>query len=152
LAADNTPHQVSSLLVQYDPKTGDMEENYKKIESLIRAHDGVFNMAVLPFHSFLGFVQFNKDNVRKYAEDLNGKSYQLASDLAKKYKTYVLFSIPAKQGNQYFETTVLIDYTGKQVAAYRKSHLNESEKAWATAGNELPIYWRERTIFINARG
>lgn len=140
LAVDNTPHQISSLLVQYDPKTGDLDANQKKIEGLIRAHDGVFNMTVLPFHSFLGPVKLNKDNISKYAEDLNGKSYQLAADLAKKYKTYILFSMPEKRGNQYFETAVLVDYTGKQVGVYRKSHLNASEKTWATAGNDLPIF------------
>lgn len=139
-AVDNTKRQVSSLLIQYDPKTGDMDANQKKIEGLIKAHDGVFNLTVLPFHSFLGPVKLNKENIGKYAEDLNGKSYQLASDLAKKYKTYVLYSIPEKQGNQYFETAVLVDYDGKRVGVYRKSHLNASEKVWASAGNELPIF------------
>lgn len=139
-AVDNTKRQISSLLIQYDPKTGDMDANQKKIEGLIKAHDGVFNLTVLPFHSFLGPVKLNTDNISKYAEDLNGKSYQLAADLAKKYRTYVLYSMPEKQGNQYFETAVLIDYTGKQIGVYRKSHLNASEKAWATAGNELPIF------------
>jgi predicted amidohydrolase len=139
-AADSKQRQISSLLIQYDPKTGNADENYQKIESLIKAHAGVFNLTVLPLNSFLGPVKLSKDNIGKYAEDLNGKSYQMAASLAKKYSTYVLFSMPEKKGSQYYETAVLIDYSGKQVGVYRKSHLNDSEKTWATAGNELPVF------------
>jgi hypothetical protein len=95
---------------------------------------------VLPFNSFLGPVKLTKENIAKYAEELNGKSYQHASAIAKKYMTYVLLSMPEKNGNQYYETAILFDYNGKQAGVYRKSHLNDSEKAWATAGNELPVF------------
>lgn len=114
-AADKTPRQVSALLIQYDPKTGNIDQNHQKIESLIKQHAGVFNLTVLPFNSFLGPVKLSKENINQYAEELNGKSYQLAAGLAQKYKTYVLFSMPEKKGDQYFETAVLLDFNGKQV-------------------------------------
>jgi len=139
-AADKTKREVTSLLVQYDPKTGNIDENYQKIESLIKSHAGVFNLTVLPFNSFLGPVKLSKDSIAKYAEELGGKSYQMAANLAQKYRTYVLFSMPEKKGNQYFETAVLLDFNGKQIGVYRKSHLNDSEKTWATAGNELSVF------------
>lgn len=138
--SDFTSRQISSLLVQYEPKTGNIEENYKKIDELVKNHPGVFNLTVLPFNSFLGPVKLNKENIAKYAEELNGRSYQLASDMAKKYKTYVLFSMPEKSGNQFYETAILFDFNGKQTGIYRKSHLNDSEKTWATAGNDLPVF------------
>ena len=138
--ADFTSRQISSLLVQYEPKTGNIEANYKKVDELIQGHPGVFNLTMLPFNSFLGPVKLTKDNIAQYAEELNGKSYQLAAGLAKKYKTYVLFSMPEKSGSQYFETAVLFDYNGKQAGLYRKSHLNDDEKSWASAGNELPVF------------
>ncbi len=139
-AANNTPRQISSLLIQYDPKTGNVDENYKKVDSLIQGHAGVFNLTVLPFNSFLGAVDLNKDSIAKYAEQLNGKSYQLAAGLAQKYKTYVLFSMPEKKGNDYYETAILFDYNGKEAGIYRKSHLNDAEKKWATASNALPVF------------
>ena len=139
-AADRTSRQISALLVQYEPKSGDIDANFKKIEALIRANTGVFNLSILPFNSFLGPVNLNKENIAQYAEELNGKSHQLAASLARKYQTYVLVSMPEKKGSQFFETAILLDFNGKQIGLYRKSHLNEAEKSWATAGNELPVF------------
>lgn len=137
--ATYAPRQVSAALIQYEPKLGDIEENFKKVDKLLRERTGVFNLTVLPFNSFLGHVQITPDNISKYAEELNGKSYRLAAGLAKRYETFVLFSLPEKKGDQYYQTAVLLDASGKQVGVYRKSHLNDSEKRWATSGNELPI-------------
>jgi predicted amidohydrolase len=140
IAANNTQNQISALLVQYAPSNGNVDENAKKVDSLIAQNQNVFNLAVLPFNSFIGNVKLDKNNIGQYAEPLNGKSYTLASDLAKKYKTYLLFSMPEANGGKYYETAVLFDFNGKQVGIYRKSHLNDDEKLWATAGNSLPVF------------
>ena len=138
--ADLTPRQISALLVQYEPKTGDLDYNYKAIDKQISQQLVSFNMVVLPFNSFIGNGVITKDNVAKLAEPLNGKSYKLASDLAKKYNTNLLFSMPESANGKYYETAILFDAFGKQVGVYRKSHLNDVEKTWATAGNELPVF------------
>lgn len=96
-AATYAPKQVSAALIQYEPKLGQVDENYKRVDQLIRERSGVFNLTVLPFNSFLGPVRLNKGNIAQYAEELNGKSYQLAAGLAKKYSTFVLFSMPEKK-------------------------------------------------------
>jgi predicted amidohydrolase len=139
-AANNTQNQISALLVQYDPVNGNVNENVKKVETLIDQNQNVFNLVVLPFNSFLGNVALNKSNIAQYAEPLNGKSYILASDLAKKYKTYLLFSMPEVSDGKYYETAILFDFNGKQTGIYRKTHLNDDERAWASAGNALPIF------------
>jgi len=140
IAANNTQNQISALLVQYAPSNGNVDANAKKVDSLIAQNQNVFNLAVLPFNSFIGNVKLDKNNIGQYAEPLNGKSYTLASDLAKKYKTYLLFSMPEANGGKYYETAVLFDFNGKQAGIYRKSHLNDDEKLWATAGNSLPVF------------
>ena len=139
-AANNTQNQISALLVQYDPVNGNIEANAKKVESLIDQNQNVFNLAVLPFNSFLGNVALNKNTISQYAEPLNGKSYTLASNLAKKYKTYLLFSMPEVSDGKYYETAILFDFNGKQAGLYRKAHLNDEERAWASAGNALPVF------------
>jgi predicted amidohydrolase len=134
--------QISALLVQYEPTTGAVDENSKKIEKLINDKilgQGI-NLAVLPFNSFIGNETITKDNVAKFAEPLNGKSYKIASNLAKKYQVNLLFSMPEVTAGKYYETAILFDFTGKQIGLYRKSHLNDIEKTWATAGNELPVF------------
>lgn len=139
-AANLAPHQISSLLLQYEAKPGDVEANAARVEGLIEQNPGVFNLAVLPFNSFLGKVDLNKDSIARYAEAVGGKSYQRAASLAAKYETYLLFSMPEKADGTYYETSILFDPKGKQAGLYRKSHLNDAEKAWATAGDALPVF------------
>jgi predicted amidohydrolase len=139
---NNISAQVSAVLVQYEPKTGAVEENSKVVERLINEKilgQGI-NLAVLPFNSFIGNEKITKENVSKFAEPLNGKSYNIASSLAKKFQVNLLFSMPEITDGKYYETAILFDYTGKQIGLYRKSHLNDIEKTWATAGNELPVF------------
>jgi len=138
--ANNTQNQISALLLQYEPINGDVDANARKVDSLIKASSSGFNLAVLPFNSFLGDVTLDKNNIAKYAESLDGRSATLASDLAKNYKTYLLFSMPELKDGKYFQTAVLFDFDGKQAGIYRKAHLNDSERQWATAGNELPVF------------
>ena len=139
-AANTTQNQIGALLLQYEPVNGDVAANAKKVESLIKNNPNGFNLAVLPFNSFLGSVSIDKSNVSKYAETLDGKSATLASNLAKNFKTYLLFSMPEAKDGKFYEAAVLFDFNGKQVGIYRKSHLNENERQWATAGNELPVF------------
>jgi hypothetical protein len=48
--------------------------------------------------------------------------------------------MPEIANGTYYETAVLFDYDGKQAGLYRKSHLNDTEKSWATPGDELPVF------------
>lgn len=139
---NNVSAQVSAVLVQYEPKTGAVEENSKVVERLIKEkiRGQGLNLAVLPFNSFIGNETITKENVSKFAEPLNGKSYNIAAALAKKYQVNLLFSMPESADGKYYETAILFDYTGKQIGLYRKSHLNDIEKTWATAGNDLPVF------------
>ena len=139
-AANNSENQIAALLVQYDPVNGDVNANAKKADDLINANPNGFNLAVLPFNSFVGKVALKQGNISQYAETLDGKSASLAADIAKKYKTYLLFSMPESKDGQYFETAVLLDFNGKQAGVYRKSHLNDGERQWATPGNNLPVF------------
>ena len=138
--ANFKPRQISALLVQYDAKPGQIDDNAKKIDDLIRQSPGVFNVAVLPFNSFLGGITITKDNVAQYAEELSGKTLKLAASIAQKYKTYLLVSLPEKKGADFHQTAVLLDYNGQSVGIYRKSHLNDGEKTWAKAGDDLPVF------------
>jgi len=134
------PQLVSALLVQYKPEEGAVDKNFATVEKLVSQTQQGYNLVVLPFNSLIGDAAVTKDTVAKLAEPLNGKSYNLASGLAKKFQTYLLFSMPEVADGKYYETAVLFDYTGKQVGLYRKSHLNDTEAGWATAGNELPVF------------
>lgn len=141
--ANNKAQQISALLVQYQAQKGEIEENYTKIDSLIKKSTAVFNLVELPYNSFLGNTQLNQQNITRYAESLGGHSYNLAAQLAKKYKTFLLFSMPESYQGKFYETAILFDYNGQQVGIYRKTHLNDQELQWASAGNDLPIFTTE---------
>ena len=134
------PELVSALLVQYRPEQGAVDKNYATIEKLIAQTQQGYNLVVLPFNSLIGDEPVTKETASKLAEPLNGKSYALAAGLAKKFNTYLLFSMPEVADGKYYETAVLFDYDGNQIGIYRKSHLNDEEKTWATAGDELPVF------------
>jgi predicted amidohydrolase len=134
------PALVSALLVQYKPEEGAVDTNYAAVEKLVAGTEQGYNLVVLPFNSLIGDRPVTKETAAALAEPLNGKSYRLAAGLAKKFNTYLLFSMPEVADGRYYETAVLFDYNGEQVGLYRKSHLNDVEKGWATAGNELPVF------------
>lgn len=134
------PEPVSALLVQYKPEQGAVDANFAKIEKLVARTQQGYNLVVLPFNSFLGDKTVTRDTAPELAEQLNGKSYQLASGLANTFKTYLLFSMPEVAEGKYYETAVLFDYNGNEVGLYRKSHLNDTEATWATAGDDLPVF------------
>lgn len=141
--ANLKPAQISALLVQYEPKNGNVDTNSKAIDRLMSEQSQSAALTVLPFNSFIGNVSITQQNVANLAEPLNGKSYSLAASLAKKYMTYLLFSMPESSEGKYYETAILFDPLGKQIGLYRKSHLNDIESTWATPGNELPIFKTE---------
>jgi predicted amidohydrolase len=138
--ANLKPAQVTALLVQYEPRNADIDHNYKKIDQLMSEQSQSSTFVVLPFNSFIGNAVVTKENVGKLAEPLNGKSYTLASNLAKKYRANLLFSMPESADGKYYQTAVLFDPNGQQIGLYRKSHLNDIESNWATAGDELPVF------------
>lgn len=139
-AANLAPAQVSALLLQYKPEQGAVERNAAKIDSLIAETQQGYGLVVLPFNSFIGDAALTVETAKTLAEPIGGKSYAMAQGIAKKYRTYLMFSMPEVAEGKYYETAFLFDYSGKQVGLYRKSHLNDAEQAWATAGDDLPVF------------
>lgn len=137
---DAAPSQVAALLVQYAPKAGGVEHNARTIDRLIGETWPGYNLVVLPFNALVGNAVLTKESVAKLAEPLGGTSYKAAASLARKYKTWLLFSMPEVADGKYHETAILFDEQGRQAGLYRKSHLNDAEKAWATPGNMLPVF------------
>lgn len=137
--ASNKSYKVKALLVQYTPQPGDVQANLKKItmliEHAIKKHS---NLILLPECSLIGSVE--PEHMKQYAEDLEGETITQLSRLAKQYHCYIGFSLPQSKEGKYYATAVLLDDEGNIVGLYHKTHLNEVEKKWATAGNVLPVF------------
>ena len=77
---------------------------------------------ILPELWNVGF--FNYDNYKNYAEPIDGETASAISAKAKDLGAYVFSgSFVEKQGEKYYNTSVLFNREGKNIAAYRKIHL-----------------------------
>jgi predicted amidohydrolase len=61
-------------------------------------------------------------------------------EAAARHGVAVALSVVERDGAEFFHTARLIDAAGRDVAAYRKTHLAGDEPEWATAGDELPVF------------
>jgi predicted amidohydrolase len=52
---------------------------------------------------------------------------------------WVVVSLVEAEGTAFFSTAYLISNTGEIAGFYRKAHLGETERAWATAGSEFRV-------------
>lgn len=80
------------------------------------------DLIVLPELWNVGF--FNYDNYKNYAESIDGETASIISNKAKELEVYVYSgSFVEKQGDNYYNTSILFDREGKNIAEYRKIHL-----------------------------
>lgn len=52
---------------------------------------------------------------------------------------WVVASLVEREGDNYFSSAYLIDADGSIAGKYRKAHLNESEREWATPGEDFVV-------------
>lgn len=140
-AATKTASAVSAAAVQYRLDKNDFEGNLNRCDTLVqKMQEGTtaFNLVVLPSCSFCGPV--TKDNVAAIADKALGKSTQAASDFAVRLKTHLVASFIEKDGEHYFHTAVLLGPDGKVIGHYRQTHLDPTESAFLTAGDDLSVF------------
>lgn len=68
------------------------------------------------------------DTVWKLAEPVDGPSLKRACEIARTHHLALVFGYPEREGSQVYNSSVLINSTGEQVANYRKMHLFGSEE------------------------
>lgn len=90
------------------------------LEMIDRCHGS--DLIVLPELWNVGF--FNYDNYKTYAEALDGRTVTALSEKAKELGCYIFTgSFVEKSGENYYNTSILLDREGKNIAEYRKIHL-----------------------------
>ncbi|MDO4560454.1 MAG: carbon-nitrogen family hydrolase [bacterium] len=80
------------------------------------------DLIVLPELWNVGF--FNYENYKEYSEPIDGETASAISKKAKEIGAYIFSgSFVEKRGDKYFNTSVLFDRNGNDIAEYRKIHL-----------------------------
>ncbi|MGO4705579.1 carbon-nitrogen hydrolase family protein [Microvirga sp. 2MCAF38] len=104
-----------------DDKAANLKTAAALIEKAVR--EEAPDLIVLPeYYAFLGE---GRDNVHGSAEEFpNGEAYRLMSELAAKHGVTIhAGSVVERAGNSHYNTTLVFDPKGKEIAKYRKIHL-----------------------------
>jgi predicted amidohydrolase len=145
LSANLTPHEVSAHALQYSQSLGDVRANVTTADSFVlqlEATKPTNALVVLPAFSFTGMPR-SADEAHAWAEAEMGLTTQALSGYATRLGAHVVGSHIERDGDQLFHSVVLIGSNGKLIGRYRQTHLDESMKAWATPGDEIPVFMTE---------
>lgn len=138
--ASVTSHQVSAHAVQYAVVPGDVDGNISRAETLIAQIQQSGNaLAVLPAFSFTGMPSTPQE-AQAWAETSTGRTLQELSQFALRLNGHIVGSYIERDGEDLFHTVVLIEPNGQTAGQYRQTHLDESMKAWATPGDDIPVF------------
>ncbi|WP_245595307.1 carbon-nitrogen family hydrolase [Fictibacillus gelatini] len=121
----------------------DEETKEERIERVSRMLDGLgdYDLILLPEIWATGYFSF--DHYKKEAEPLDGDFTRYFSEKAKKLGAYVhAGSFVEKEGDNYYNTSVLFDRKGELVGTSRKIHLfryGSAEGELLTRGDEPTV-------------
>ncbi len=105
-------------LFQYNPSWEDKKKNKDKILSLLKGKIPKSDLIIFPEMTLTGFSM----NTVKLAEEMEGKSFQFFSELAKEFSTPIIAGIIEKNENNFFNTLIHINSSGDLISYYRKIH------------------------------
>lgn len=141
-ATNFTPHDVSAHALQYAIEPGDFTANLHTADAFVQHLESATTsdmLVVLPAFSFTGMPS-SADEAHAWAEAQMGLTTQALSGYASRLGAHLVGSHIERDGDQLFHTVVLIGPDGKYIGQYRQTHLDESMKAWATPGNDIPLF------------
>lgn len=120
---------------QVAPRLGDRAANHVLIEQQVRsaAREGA-RLVVLPELVTTGYV-LEREEVRRWAEPLDGPTVGLLHALAAELGLVVVAGLAEADGTELRNTAVLVDHDGLR-AAYRKVHLWDREAEIFRPGEE----------------
>ena len=125
---------------QYTAINGDVSANLATITRLAEqaAQDHV-TLLVLPELGITGYGQ--PDKVAASAEPIPGPISQQLSTIAKQHGLAIAAGIAEKDPatGLLHNTMLLLDENGVEILRYRKVHLWDTEKSWATPGTGFPV-------------
>ncbi len=98
--------------------------NLARVVDIISKRREGTDLVVFPEATLTGFP--TRDNVRDVAETLDGPSLSAVRDAARRARVAAAVGLAERDGDRFYNTTVLIDEHGEIALRYRKTHL------WAT--------------------
>jgi len=120
--------------LQFGPKFLKSEENIDIISKIISSAKS-FDLLVIPELANSGYTFTKKEELAKVAEELPGGYFtSKLIELAKDKDGYIVCGVCEKDGDKYFNSSVLVGPEG-YVGKYRKIHLFDREKLFFEPGD-----------------
>jgi len=133
--------QLTVACIQFKTVPGKKEENLNKMASLLKdAVEQKTKFVVFPEIAIQGILpSYDED---KLAEQIPGPSTLILKDLAKENNVYIAAGIVerSQDSSLLYNSSVLISPQGEIMGVYRKVHLWNKEKEWATPGTTYPVF------------
>jgi predicted amidohydrolase len=77
---------------------------------------------------------------KSLVEEIPGPTSKKLGEVAKQYGMYIAANYYEKFDDKIYNTSVLIDRNGEITGKYRKVHLADGERWYATPGDEIPVF------------
>lgn len=131
--------EIKIALAQLRCSLYEKEENLiRMLHSIERTSEKEVDYIVFPELFLTGYVI--DDKIYELAETDTGSSIQQLQVAAKMYRIGVIVGFAERDGDQLFNTALIIGKKGQILGKYRKVHLYYREKEIFSAGNSLPIF------------
>ena len=134
---------MKTTLIQLN-STSDKEKNISELDRLIDQALDRSETDVLVLPEMFSFIGGNTALRHQAAENINEKSgeiYEKLQELAKQKHIYIhAGSICEKEGRKLFNTTIVFDRQGEEIAKYRKIHLFDISFADGLEYKESEVY------------
>ncbi|KAM3139017.1 hypothetical protein pb186bvf_008828 [Paramecium bursaria] len=121
----------------------DMDANIKRINISIQKYTKADNLDLIMFPetALVGYYYKQAKDIEPYLEEYGkGKTYEFCRQIAQRLNTYVICGYPEKDGDKKYNSGILVDRNGQPILNIRKKHLYETDKSWASEGNEFQYY------------
>lgn len=122
--------------LQFKPELCKPDDNIRKIEELVS--DLNFDLIVIPELANSGYLFSSFKELEISSEEIpNGKFCNSLKNIAKEKNAHIVSGICEREGNNYYNSSVLV-YPNGEIKTYRKIHLFYEEKKWFKPGN-IPL-------------
>ncbi|KVM07635.1 carbon-nitrogen hydrolase [Burkholderia ubonensis] len=134
-------------LAQLSLIDGDVAHNTRKVTDTIHRVDaaGGTKLVVFPETTLSGFP--TRENVADIAQTLDGPGLSAVRNAARQKGVAVAVGLAERDGDQFYNTTVLVDEQGDIALRYRKTHLWASDVGVFTPGDRFATcIWNGLTV------
>jgi len=125
----------SKITVAQINSTNEIEDNLNKIIDLsVNAKKEESELIVFPELALTGHL-----NGSKNAQSIDSSAIKKLIDFSNMNNLYICVGFAEKKGKEFFNSSILIGPEGI-LGVYRKIHLNNNDRKWASEGNEWKYF------------